>query len=98
MSTQVALLTAPGDIGGEPRKKEARVRGPSVQSGARRGLGRGNGGRVEKDDMRTRTKRPRGLWISTSFAATAPGPFSLLTPPPETFGPGDSKTRGETHK
>lgn len=69
--TQVApLASRPQEPeGGEPRE-EPRVRGPSVQPGARRGLGRKNGGRVEEDDMRTRAGRPRGLGVSTRFFAS----------------------------
>lgn len=46
--TQVVPLAASGAVGGESRKEGARVRGASVQSGARRSPDQGNGGRVEE--------------------------------------------------
>lgn len=71
-----------GTIGGEPREEEARVRGPSVRSGARWGLARGNGGRVEEDDVRTRKTRPRGLWSRPGSQSAARAQFSRLNLPP----------------
>lgn len=62
------------------------MRGPSVQPGARRGPGRRNGGRVEEEDMRTRTGRPRGLGLSTRFLVRRAGAVLAANhPPPPTF-------------
>lgn len=57
----------------------------SFQSGARKGPGRGNGGRVEEGDMRTRTERPRGLWVSSQVRNRARAHRSRYSPHPPTF-------------
>lgn len=70
------------------REEEARVRGASVQSDARRGPDGENGGRVEQRKMRTRTKRPRGLRVSSQVCSRARARTSHATHPnPHLLGP-----------
>lgn len=61
------------------------MRQASFQSGARKGPGRENGGRVEEGDMRTRTERPRGLWVSSQVRNRARAHRSRYSPHPPTF-------------
>lgn len=68
-------------------EEAARVRGPSVRSGARTGPGRGNGGRVEEGGVRRRRGRPRGPWVSSQARSRARAHRSRYSPQPPPFRP-----------